>query len=305
MELRHLRYFVAVAEELHFGRAARRLYISQPPLSRQIRVLEQDLGVALFRRNRRNVSLTVAGAGFLNDARDTLARLERAKLVAQAVSKQDAALAVGCSTSFEPATIRGFEAAFRERFPGMRLRLHSDFTMGLVEGLREGWLDVGFLALPIDAQDLSVYLIRREPFSMALRKNHHLARGRWVTLAALRDEPLVWFQRKKNPPFYDYHLSVFRRAGFRGQVLDDADDRSAALSLVAQGCGFAFVSQSLTAIRRRGVVYRRLGPPSPLLEIAVACRHANPPPRALAFVEMVRELTNGRARDMSLSRTVR
>lgn len=293
MELRHLRYFVAVAEELHFGRAARRLYISQPPLSRQIHALEQELGVALFRRDRRNVSLTGAGGIFLQEARDTLAKVERAKLrVAKAAGPREAALAVGCSTSFEPATIRGFRAAFRRRFPGMPLLMHSDFTLGLVEGLREGRLDVGFLALPTDAEDLSVHLIRRERFSVALRASHPLARGRWVSLEALADEPLVWFQRKRNPPFYDYHLNVFRRTGLRSQVLEDADDRGAALSLVAQGCGFAFVSQSLTAISRRGVVYRRLRPPSPFLEIAVACRHEDPPPRALAFVEMVRELTD-------------
>ncbi len=293
MELRHLRYFVAVAEELHFGRAARRLYISQPPLSRQIHVLEQELGAALFRRDRRNVSLTGAREIFLKEARGTLDRVDRAKLlVAKTAGTREAAFAIGCSTSFEPTTIRGFRAAFRQRFPGMRLLMHSDFTMGLVEGLREGRLDVGFLALPIDAENLSVHLIRREPFSVALRANHPLARGQWVSLEALADEPLIWFQRKRNPPFYDYHLNVFRRAGLRAEVLEDADDRGAALSLVAQGCGFAFVSQSLTAIRRQGVVYRRLRPPSPLLEIAVACRQEDSPPRALAFVEMVRELTD-------------
>jgi DNA-binding transcriptional LysR family regulator len=291
MELRHLRYFVAVAEELHFRRAAERLHMSQPPLSRQIRDLEKDVGTQLFLRDHTHVRLTEMGALFLVEARDILARTERARLMpTSAVAKPGDRLAVGCSTSFDPSTIRGFRAACKRRFPRTSLLLHSYFTPEVVGEMLAGRCDVGFLALPIEAEGLSMVVIRREFVSIAVSKCHPLARRRRVAIGELSGHPLILFNRRRNPAFYDHYLAVFRNGGWNVGGIQEADDRGSALNLVAQGDGFAIASRSMTRIERRDVAYLALHP-GVVLEIAIAHRCGETRRRVLDFVEMVRELT--------------
>lgn len=290
MELRHLRYFVAVAEELHFRRAAERLHMSQPPLSRQIRDLEEDVGTPLLWRDHTHVRLTEVGALFLVEARDILARSEHARLMPRsAAAKPGDSLVVGCSTSFEPSTIRGFRTAFKRRFPRTRLLLHSYFTPEVVAEMLAGRCDVGFLVLPIEAEGLSMAVIRRESLCIALRKSHPLAQRRRVAIGELSGYPLILFNRRRNPAFYDHYLAVFRNEGWNAGVIQEADDRGSALSLAAQGDGFAIVSRSMTEIERRDVAYLSLHP-RVFVEIAIAHRRADTRRPVLDFVEMVRKL---------------
>jgi len=294
MELRHFRYFLAVAEELSFSRGARRLHLSQPPLSQQIHDLEDELGAKLFHRNKRQVRLTEAGHLFLSETREILARAERAKgIVRRAAERQAASLVVGCSVSFDLGMIRGFEATFKRRFAGTRLVLHSYFTPEVVEALLDGRCDVGFLAMPVRAKGLSTIVIQREPLCVAIRESHPLAHYRQVPVAALAEYPLIWFNRKKNPAFYDHYLPAFRQTGLNVTAVQEADDRSCALSMAKKGDGFAFVSRSLLAVRTRGIAYRRVRPPHPFFwDVAMAYRREGAHKLALSFVETVIGLTS-------------
>ncbi len=206
-----------------------------------------------------------------------------------AAAKSGDPLVVGCSTSFEPSTIRGFRTAFKRRFPRTRLILHSYFTPEVVGEILAGRCDLGFLALPIEAEGLSMAVIRRESLSVAVRKRHPLARRRRVDIGELSGYPLILFNRRRNPAFYDHYLAIFRNEGWNAGVIQEADDRGSALSLAAQGDGVAIVSRSMTGIERRDVAYLSLHP-RVLLEIAIAHRRGDTRRPVIDFVEMVREL---------------
>src|SRR5919197_1455718 len=169
MELRHLRYFVAVAEELHFGRAAQRLHIAQPPLSQQIRRLEHDLGVTLFHRTNRRVALTDAGRVFLVEARSTLAQAERAREVASRAAREDGgALAIGYMASAEVNVFPRLLPAFRRRHPNIEITFQLLGASEQLEALREGQIHAGFLRLPATGRALTVRSILREPLVVVL-----------------------------------------------------------------------------------------------------------------------------------------
>jgi DNA-binding transcriptional LysR family regulator len=238
MELRHLRYFLAVAEDLHFGRAAARLHIAQPPLSRQIRNLEAELGITLFHRTRRRVQLTQAGQLFLEAARRVLADVEEAVRVAQRAGRGEIGrLLIGfVGTATCDVLLRALRV-FRERFPEVILCLQELTTVQQVEALHEKRLDVGFLRPPIEDESLSLMVLTREPFVVAVSAAHPLSRQPQVPLRRLAGEAFVLFPRQAAPGFYDQVIRLCQRAGFSPNIAQEASQVHALLGLVAAGLG--------------------------------------------------------------------
>ena len=262
MELRHLRYFVAVAEELHFGRAAKRLHIAQPPLSRQIRDLEREIGTALFERVPRGVELTPAGSAFLPEARLTLAQAERAQRTAQrAAQGETGRLRVGF---VEAATHSGILpdvlGFFRMHLPSVGLSLFELDPQRQEEAFRDGRIDLGILhSAPVDADRwLRVEVIYTEPVVLAVPEAHRLAGRARFTLVNLAEESFVLFPRHVAPPMYDDIIARCRSVSFSPRVVQEAAGWHTLASLVGAGVGVGFVPRSLTRFQQHGVVYRRV-----------------------------------------------
>ena len=260
MELRHLRYFVAVAEELHFGRAAERLHIAQPPLSRQIRDLERELGTALFERVARGVELTHAGRAFLPQARLTLSQAERAQRTAQrAALGEIGRLRVGF---MEAATYSGILpnvlSFFRMHLPLIGLSLFEMDSAQQEDAFRDGRIDIGILQSPPADADrwLQVEQVYTDPLVAALPETDRLASRARIALSDLVAEPFVLFPRSVAPALYDAIIARCRSAGFSPRVVQEAAGWHTLAGLVGAGVGVAFVPRSLSQIQRPGVVYR-------------------------------------------------
>jgi DNA-binding transcriptional LysR family regulator len=272
VELRHLRYFVAVAEELHFSRAAARLRIAQPALSQQIRRLEQELGVALFNRTKRHVELTPAGRALLEEGGRVLAQAERAARTAQRAARGEIGpLAIGFTPSADldilPRVLRRWHA----RFPDVEIVLHSLLPAAQVEGLRDGRIHIGFVRTPIEEAGLVVEPIQREPLVAVLPHRHPLARAERVHLGDLAPDTMILFPREIAPGYYDIFIGACRRAGFTPRILHPGSMQTN-LALVSAGLGVSLMPASIRTLRRDGVVYRPLAPPVPYVEMAVAYR---------------------------------
>jgi DNA-binding transcriptional LysR family regulator len=298
MELRHLRYFVTVAEELHFGRAAQRLHIAQPPLSRQIRDLERELGTELFERGARGVTLTVAGRAFLPEARLTLAQAERAQRTARrAAAGETGRLRVGY---VEAATYAGVLpdvlGFFRLHLPNIGLSLFEMDAAQQADAFRDGRIDVGILqSAPAGLHVERVYADRMDA---ALPELHPLAARARLALADLAAEPIVLFPRAAAPVLYDELVACCRRAGFSPQVVQEAAAWHTIAGLVAAGVGVAFVPRSLAALRRPGVAYRPLRGAQVDLEIVAAWKRGERSPVRDRFVTALKTVarTRGRSR---------
>src|SRR5215468_554929 len=239
MELRHLRYFVALSEELHFGRAAQRLGISQPPLSQQIQALERSLNAKLFARTNRRVELTDAGRAFLTEARATLAQAERAvAVVGQAERGEIGEIRIGFMPSAPLiAPFTRTVLAFRRDFPGVRLILQEQVTTQQIDALVEGSLQIGFIrspGVPELPDPLAAVEISREPLVAFMRADHPLAhtRGRALPLAAFAAEPFVFFPRGSGTSLYDQVMELCRKAGFNPRIEQDARGNATILGLV-------------------------------------------------------------------------
>ena len=290
MELRHLRYFLAVAEELHFGRAASRLGIAQPPLSQQIRKLETELGVALFNRTKRRVDLTPAGQAFLEEVRQVLAQADRAVRTAQRAGRGEIGhLAIGFVPSADLDLLPRVLRAWRARFPHVEIELHTLLPTEQVEGLREGRINVGFVRMPVDDGGLVVEAIQREPLVVVLYRTHRLAQARRVRLADLAPDTMIVFPRHIAPGYYDVLISACRLAGFTPQVLHPGSMQTN-LALVSAGLGVTLLPASIRNLRRSGVVYRALAPPVPQVEMAVAYRRDEGSAVVPAFLQVLREV---------------
>jgi DNA-binding transcriptional LysR family regulator len=289
MELRHLRYFVAVAEESHFGRAARRLFISQPPLSRQIRDLEEELGVELLERSRRQVRLTDAGREFLEGARQTLAQAERTVGRAkQAARGQTGFLSIGYIPTGDLGVIPKVLGPFRRQNPHVQLELRSLPVVPQVDELRRERIHVGFLRTPVHAPDLKVEPVYREGLILAVHEKHPLCRQRRVRLASLAAEPFLMFPRRLAPTYHDELIGFFRSAGFSPTVSHEVESLQTQLALVSAGLGLALLPASVREIRRSGVAYRELADPGLWVEMAVAYLEKNRSQVLRAFLEVVR-----------------
>jgi DNA-binding transcriptional LysR family regulator len=265
MELRHLRYFVAAAEELSITRAATRLHLAQPALSVQIRHLEQELGVELFDRSRRAITLTNAGEAMLSEARWLLASLDRSlDLVRRVGAGAIGSLAVGFVPSAANSTLPLLLRRFSDGRPEVAIRLREMTPDGLVEALHRGSLDVVFLHLPLDDPLLDHIVIMREPFVVALPADHPLGAGEIVDIRALQDEAFVTPAKHRIPGLYAQVIGICGAAGFAPRaVQDDVWLVQTMVALVAAGVGVALVPESSRAGERAGVVYRTLQTQSP------------------------------------------
>jgi DNA-binding transcriptional LysR family regulator len=288
MELRHLRYFVAVAEELNFTRAAARVHIAQPPLSQQIRQFEEELGVALFDRSKHHVRLTEAGEAVLAEARLTLGQANRIRMVARRTSQGlSGNLGIGFSGAAPHTVFPNIVRVFRTKFPGITLRLHELSSEQQLESLMQGSIDVGFLRLPVDSPhpSLVVKSILREPLILAVPKGHELGRWRAVPIRALAKAPFISFPRHVAPGLYDQIELLCSRAGFRPRVVQEALQIQTTISLVAAGLGVAIVPESIRSLRPQQVIYRRLGKQE-MTEMGVAYERENHSPALRSLLDV-------------------
>jgi DNA-binding transcriptional LysR family regulator len=291
MELRHLRYFLAVADELHFSRAARRLHVSQPPLSQQIRQLEAELGFALFHRTNRRVRLTDAGRAYREEARAVLSRLEAAAAAGRRVAGGEAgALAVGFVASATYALLPRLYRGFTARHPGVALSLTELSSADQLEALRAGRIQVGLARPPVVDEALEAEVLLEEPLVAALPARHRLARAASLPLAALVDEPFVLFPRAPRPGWIDVVQAACRAAGFRPVVAQEVLELSTAVTLVAAGIGVSLVPASASALRLAGVAYRPLRAPAPTTRLLALRRGAEVEPVVERFLEVAREV---------------
>ena len=294
MELRHLRYFVTVAEELHFGRAAKKLHISQPPLSMQIRALEAELGVMLFNRTQRSVALTQSGNALLGEARHILTRVDQAVLMTRRVSRGEIGeLAIGFISVADYNVLPVVLREFRRAFPLVNLTLRESTTDAQIRDLLAGRIDVGFVLPPINEPSLESLPILREPLIAALPDKHPLARkaGKLV-LEKLKDAPFILFPRPYAPGLYDDVVSCCKAAGFSPRVEQEAIQMQTIVSLVSAELGVALIPASLTNLRRTGVTYKELKAGSPLTEVHLAWRRGDDLPALLVFVDVASRIAN-------------
>ncbi|MBW4658187.1 MAG: LysR family transcriptional regulator [Drouetiella hepatica Uher 2000/2452] len=290
MELRHLRYFVAVAEELNFSRAAERLHIAQPPLSQQIRSLETELGVQLFNRNKHRVSLTEVGELFLVEARQTLIQAERAVETAQRASQGELGrLVIGFASSIAYSIFPDILRAFREKFPGVELILHELNTSLQTQGVHGSTIDLGFVHLPIAEERLNLLTVLEEPMMVAVPKTHPLADHPQISLTSLANDRFILFPRHVASGFYDQVLSACQQAGFTPNVIQEAKLMQTIVCLVAGGMGVALVPASLQNLQRTGVIYAALEEKIPPLKTAMIWRQDNMSCVLHAFIAVVRQ----------------
>ena len=298
MELRHLRYFVAVAEEGHVTRAAERLGMQQPPLSLQIRALERELGTLLFRRKPRGMELTAAGRAFLTDALAILAQVDHAFATTRRTARgEEGRIAVGFTSSapfhpFVPRVIR----AFRESYPLVSLSLEESGTSELVDALRGERLDAVFVRSSApDFTGIAVHPLLDEEMMAALPAAHPLAAkaelSKPLDLATLSQEPFVLYRRHAGPGFYDAIITACRDAGFNPAVAQEAPRILSTLNLVAAGLGISIVPASLQRMQLDGVLYRRLKATRKLVApLSLAVRRTEPSPSVRRFVDLVRKM---------------
>ncbi len=289
MELRQLRYFVAVAEDLHFGHAAQRLHIAQPALSRQIQALEKELLVQLLFRNCRRVQITPAGQVFLDRARLILARAEEAVLAAQRAGGGVSGLLnlgfVGSATyDVLPAVLR----LFRQVAPHVDLSLSEMTVHAQMEALSEKRIDVGLLRLPTKTEGLIFRTISREPLCAALPKSHPFVHLPALRLSALAAEPFVLYPDYPRPSWTEFVIGVCQQAGFHPIVVQRTVEIQTTLSLVAAGIGVSIVPRCIGNVARKDVVFRRLTGVRAQTELMVAYREDDLSPVVQTFLKVLR-----------------
>jgi len=291
VDLKRLRYFVVLAEELHFGRAAERLGISQPPLSQQIARLEKELGVELLSRTSRHVALTEPGRLFLEEARRTLSHANQAVHVARRAGRGELGrLSVG----FVPVcgVIPHAVRRFVRRFPSVSLSLRGMASAAQLTAIEAGDLDVGFVHMPVDRGDLAVEEVQRHRLMAAMPTRHRLSRLRSVAWRSLEGEPFIGFPRPSAPGAYDAIMTLFRQAGFGPNVVHETDSLLARLRLVGAGVGVSLLPAYVARFPRSGVVLRPLRPPRPWASIGMVHAGRTASPALARFIAVVREVAS-------------
>ncbi len=288
MELRHLRYFQAVAEELHVGRAAQRLHMAQPPLSRQIQALEAELGLTLFERTRRGVTLTAAGAAYQERVRDVFAAVDRAAAEARRAAVGDLGrIAIGYVSSLAYVGLAELLRAFHATSPHVEVTVREGPPQEQLDALIEGRLDVGFVRGPVVEGGLIAEIARREPLVVALPSRHPLSRRSRLELRELAGEPMLAFARARSPAFFDHVMGLCRAAGFTPRIVQEAPLIDL-VSLVSAGFGVALVPQSLRRVVRSGMVVRPLVG-APRADLMMVRRADDQTPALQRFLEVVRK----------------
>jgi LysR family hca operon transcriptional activator len=285
-----LRYFVAVAEELSFTRAAARLHTAQPSLSQQIRQLEKELGVRLLDRSRHHVAVTNAGRVFLQQAKDILSRVDHAaRLAHQAADGQAGELSVGTFPSADVRILPVLRPLVAEHMPDLRLILHSKYTVEPLSGLQSGTLDLAFMRDPDDATGLEIIELMREQIVIVLPSHHALARRKKIPVSSLDDLPCITMERSMSPALHDATATLYREARIRMHAVSSADNVLGHLQLVQEGFGFALLPDSMNALLPPGVTFRPLDcDPVPTVSIVLAFRRGNASRLVREFVNLVR-----------------
>lgn len=291
MELRHLRYFVAVAEELHFGHAASRLNTSQPSLSQQVRNLERELKVELLARTKRHVELTPAGKAFLEEARGILAAAERAAgLAREAARSESRKLLIGISPDTDWLFLGRALRLFAEHIPSVDVAFQNLTPEAQVEALHEGRIDIGFVGLPLDAEGLVTETTGRMRLVVALPEKHPMARKNTLTLEELSKESYTLWPRHLSPGSYDALLAVFRRAGFGPPIAMEGGlpSTQTVLGMIAAGLTIALVDPALRQMAGPGVVFLPLAGRGVFTETGVIYRRNDSSPILAAFLHELR-----------------
>ncbi|MEC4720816.1 LysR family transcriptional regulator [Noviherbaspirillum sp. CPCC 100848] len=299
LDSRSLALFLAVADTLSFRQAAETLHMSQPPLSRAIRELEERLGMPLFVRNTRGVVLTEDGRRLLPYAR-RVARLLRdaeAELTAPGLPN---AFRLGLTNAVEPAWFDGLVERLQATQPEMAVSVLYDTSPRLVRQLRSGKLDAAFVALPTDVRGLTVLHLDRVPMMVAMHSNHRLARRRTISLADIGSEPVFWFERARQPAFYDHCQQIFTRHGFAPSTLREPNDHHVLLADVARGRGLALLPGSFASLKRAGVVYKKLAEGA---ELGVGIGLVNPNDQETMRTILVMAANLGDARQQGAKRS--
>ncbi|KWI19687.1 LysR family transcriptional regulator [Burkholderia ubonensis] len=294
-DLRQWRYFVTVAEERHFGRAAARLSMTQPPLSQAIRALEDLLGVALFVRTKRSVALTAVGAALLPDVRKLLEAADALPPRAQSLARgETGSLALAFVSTADYGLLPSLLRAFGARYPQVRLQLEEATSDMQIEELAAGRIDAGLIIPPVPprhAAELSYLPVVREPLVLAMPAAAAPAdapEDAPVRLAEVAALPLVIFPRRLAPGFYDIITGCYGAAGATPRIGQEAIQMQTIVSLVSAGMGVALVPQSLRNLRRTGVVYRPLADGAPVVETGLVWRTGDVSPVLAGFIDIVR-----------------
>ena len=298
MELRHLRYFVSVAEELHFRKAAEKLHIVQPALSKQISALEKELGVLLLERDRRHVTLTEAGRVFLEEALEVLAQADGAVSRARAVSRGEVGrLNIGfiqpALADLLPRTLR----VFKQHYPGVKLTIGESTSRTTIERIASRSMHFAFTRLPIEPRpDLCAEVISEEPVLLVVPADHRLAARESVTIGDLAEEDLILIDRKVEPELHDYYVAACNTAGFSPRVAHEVNSTWVAIGLVAGGLGVGFAPSSARLAAQHNVAYLPIDGDVPKLTIG-AVYHSGPRPTVLENFLRLRpwETSPGRA----------
>lgn len=294
VELRHLRYFVAVAEELHFGRAAARLYMAQPPLSQQIQQLEREVGVKLLERTNRRVRLTEAGAAFLDDARTILARLDEATVRARRIAQgEEGWLGIGFVGSAMYDLVPTILRHFQERHPRIELVLSELTWREQREALQERRIHVGIARIParplMQEEGLILETIAEEPLIVAAPAASPVAQSAvedTIAIESLAEEPFVIFPRQSESSYARYLVQICEEAGFHPHIVQEVGELQTAVSLVAAGIGVTLVPAPVRDLRRVGVHYLTLREPAPTITLTLAYRTDETSPLLPLFLKI-------------------
>lgn len=291
MELRHLRYFVAVADEKNFTRAAERLHIAQPPLSRQVQQLEEELGVALIEKGSRPLRLTEAGRFFHAHAQELLDKAADLKAMTQRVGKIDRRFAIGFVASTLYGLLPEIVRRFRNRYQSLEISFHELTTMEQLQALKEGRIDVGFGRLKSEDPAIRRIVLREESLIVALPTGHRLGSTEDpVKLSELASETLLVYPKNPRPSFADQVLAIFKERNLVPQQVQEVRELQIAIGLVGAGQGIAIVPQSLQGMIRTDVVYRPLDDRQAVSPIIFSARHMDRSPELANMLEVIYEI---------------
>jgi DNA-binding transcriptional LysR family regulator len=297
VELRFLRYFVAVAEELSFTRAAARLNMAQPPLSQQIRRLEARLGVTLFRRTKRRVELTEAGRAFLRQSYQAIQSVEQGIVLAQRADRGEVGrLAIGILVYVSYTLIPPILREFRAKYPEVHVELRFLTNALQIAALQSGQVDVCFVRPPIDDPDVSSKLISRERFILAMPATHPLASKTAVSIKQLKNDPFIMYVRELGPTFYSSLLQFCAKAGFSPKIALEVSQINAAVGLVGSGIGVALVPQSMNQLHFENVVYRPIVERAPNVDVLLAWQVGQPSRLVKSFIDIATQCGKASAR---------
>lgn len=289
VELRLLHSFVAVAEELSFARAAERLHISQPPLTRQIKILEEELGFMLFDRTTRVVELTPAGKVYLAATHKLFAQIQKDIATAQRAARGEVGELI---ISFEASTANDLMAnalqEFRNQYSGVELTLREMPTDAQVNALLERKTNVAFVIPPISDPAIAYHTVLREPLLLAMPSQHRFSERQSIAIEELADEPFIMSPRNKRCGLYDQVITICSLAGFNPRVIQEANEIQIMLSFISAGIGVSLLPAHIKDLRKQGVVYSTVTPSSVAVDLAVAWRKDDLSPTLAGFLHIIK-----------------